>query len=372
MTEAEELELLELEAAEAAAKTPVPATTPPKSSGNPLMDKFNAGQRELYGTETPDYAKSAEQGLSVLGGGAVNTGKNLLTRAAGSGALGAAQSPEDRLSGFLKGAAFQAGGEAIAKPLNWGAEKLIQKAVGVREPSAEVGRELLDEGLWGTRGMMQKKVGQGIAKHSDELGEAVAGIPGKADVNPLAGKLQERMKDLSIGGEVPPNQTGLYGEYDKLAQYLGRRGELSYPELRKFKSAQGDAAYLASGKAGSGEAARAARAAERDAGATLSDAYSAANPGQVNRVDELNRRISSLYDAGNGLKRGESLGGYATMGGLGLLGGLIGGAPGAVAGAAAKTPLVQSAGAQTLDAIANRSKDTLPTLLRELEASRKR
>ncbi len=305
--------------------------------------------------------------VAALGGAGASGLKAGLARVGTQGAINAAVNPEHPGESFLSGAALSGALEGIPAVAGAGARKLIQKAAGIREPSPQVGQELLDEGIWGTRSSMGEQARRGIDQNSEKLGQAVANIPGKADTSALASELQQKAQDLKINGMLPPTEEALAGKYDKLAQFLGAKPEMSYPDLRKFKSGQGSAAYNAtSGAVKDTAVGTSSSAAERGAGKMLSDAYGRANPGATNEVDALNRRISALYDARNGLKRGTSLSDLIKGAGAMGAGGAVGGIPGAAAAALMKSSLGQSAGAQGLNKVGQGVSKLSPEMLRAL------
>lgn len=303
-------------------------------------------------------------------GGAGSTGvKAALARAGTQGTINAAMNPEHPGESFAMGAGLSGALDAIPAVAGAGARKLIQKAVGIREPSPQVGQELLDQGLWGTRGMMSGQARRGIDQNSEKLGEAVANLPGKADTSSLAADLQQRGQDLKINGMLPPTEKSLAGKYDELSQFLGAKPEMSYPDLRKFKSGQGQAAYNAtSGAVKDTAVGTSSSAAERGAGKMLSEAYGKSNPGAPNQVDALNKRISALYDARNGMKRAVSLSDLIKGAGAMGAGGAIGGIPGAAAGALMKSSLGQSSGAQLANLLGKGVEKLSPEMLRALGA----
>jgi hypothetical protein len=305
--------------------------------------------------------------VSALGGAGATGAKAALARAGTQGAINAAMNPEHPGQSFATGAALSGALDAVPVVLGAGARKLIQKSAGIREPSPQVGQELLDEGVWGTRGMMSEQARKGIEKNSEKLGEAVANIPGKADVSGLANDLQQRAQDLKINGMLPPTETGLASKYDALAQFLGAKPEMSYPDLRKFKSGQGSAAYNAtSGAVKDTAVGTSSSAAERGAGKMLSEAYGRANPGVPNQVDALNQRISALYDARNGLKRPMSLSDLIKGAGALGAGSAVGGIPGAAAGALSRSSIGQSSAAHLANILGKGTEKLSPEMLRAL------
>lgn len=305
--------------------------------------------------------------VAALGGAGATGAKAALARAGTQGAINAAVNPEHPGESFATGAALSGALDAIPAAAGAGARKLIQKAVGIREPSPQVGQELLDQKLWGTRGMMSGQARRGIDQNSEKLGEAVANIPGKADTSALANDLQQRGQDLKINGMLPPTEKSLAGKYDELAQFLGAKPEMSYPDLRKFKSGQGSAAYNAtSGAVKDTAVGTSSSAAERGAGKMLSEAYGKANPGAPNQVDALNKRISALYDARNGMKRAVSLSDLIKGAGMMGAGATVGGIPGAAAGALVRSSIGQSSGARLANLLGKGTEQLSPEMLRAL------
>lgn len=261
-------------------------------------------------------------------------------------------------------------GKGVQAAGKWGqgaADSLMQKAVGIRNKVPGFGTELLDQGIAGTRGGMTNQVSKKIAERGADLSNEVSSMGGEVDLNPIIQKLQEKSGSYKIAGQVPPNMQSTADNYDKLAEFLGNKGSLSPKDLLKFKQQQGDAAYLMSGNPSQSDAAQAARTAMAESGNALKDAYAKQN-GLENpdKISELNKTLEALYKAKSGLKRGESLSGIAQYGGLAGLGALLGGAPGAVGMAAAKSPVAQSITAKALNTAGKAGSEISPEVARLL------
>lgn len=306
-------------------------------------------------------ASAEENPKSDIAGKVAGFGANVLmgpTNIPGIAAQAALSNPGDtpgqsgdlQLGDRAKNAALAGllgkGLQGIGNKLGGAADSVMQRAAGIRKPAVGLGTELIDQGIIGTRGNMQRQVADKIAQRGTELSNEVGSMSGDIDVTPIAKALQEKASSYNVGGHIPPNLQGSSDQYGKLAEFLQQKGSLSPKDLLKFKQQQGDAAYLLSGNPGTSDAAQAARTAMAESGNALKSSYASQNALEdPNRVADINQKLAALFKAKDGLKRGSSLSGLAEYGGLAGLGALAGGAPGMIAGTAVRSPLIQSVSA---------------------------
>lgn len=142
--------------------------------------------RDAYGNEI-DFAGAMGNALAGGGAGALGKVAPALKGVIGSilegGAMGAAQSPDDRLGGFLKGGGAQGALSGLGKALGKSGDIAMQVAVGRKKYTPGVGTKLADEGLWGTQGGMKKQVESGL---SDSYEQMLRSAEGAAPVDSRA------------------------------------------------------------------------------------------------------------------------------------------------------------------------------------------
>lgn len=247
---------------------------------------------------------------------------------------------------------IQGGGNLASNTGGW----LMNKAIGAKDEIAAMGKKIADEGLWGTKGMMQGQVAEKLPGAIADTDAAAAQIPGRMTPYPSAKAVSEAIKRKLPtatglpGSSMPQNQAMADAGADRLGGIV-QRPNLTAPEALDASRKIGGVAY-ADGDPLSGFKNDLNRA---DAGA-MKDVLKNASSGVRSGLD----REATLYTAKNGLSSPMNASDYlrfagrvgtgAALGaGLGEAGGGHEGAgAGMLAGAVAATPLGQSLAAQAL------------------------
>jgi hypothetical protein len=143
--------------------------------------------------------------------------------------------------------------EGTPNPLGWIAEKtglskipdkIMQGAVGLKKFIPGVGDELMSQGVYGTKGMMQKQIAKKLDMANSERDAILAALPGKVDSAPVAERVAKLGKQFSTpGGIVPSEVAPEFGKVADAAKEIAARGELSAPEAGKLASIAGNIGY---------------------------------------------------------------------------------------------------------------------------------
>lgn len=226
------------------------------------------------------------------------------------------QIEESTANGYVNSIAGSYFPEGTTNPLGWAAEKvgltkipdkLMQMAVGAKKYIPGMGTKLIDEGVVGTKGMMQKQVGQKLAQRGAELDKAVTSIPGKVESAPIAAEVSALGEKYQTPGGIIPD--AVKPEYEKVinaANDVASRGAVDPKEALALKRIAGGIGY----KEGDPLAkliSRIAQKEERGYANALEQGYAKANPTGPNAVQEANESLSALIGAKKGLTRPESL-----------------------------------------------------------------
>lgn len=249
------------------------------------------------------------------------------------------------------GGAQLAAGEGlagIAKLLGKGSTKvgdvLMQRSVGIKKAVPGVGTTLADEGIVGTKGMMRNQLEKGLETRGQQIGEIAKGIP-QVSTKPVAEKLGGKAARMtSPSGDVLAENMPAYRRYLQEANKISSEGTISGSEAAFRRAQYGKIARDAGRyRDNPAQGIKAQIAGEQQAG------YSQAlkNVGGPELI-EADKAYSALSSGLGSISRPESI---STMSLIGktvpaMIGGAAGGVPGALAGAAASTPLVQSAAGQ--------------------------
>lgn len=268
-------------------------------------------------------------------------------------------------SGAVRSMASSFMPEGTASPLGWLAEKtgvssvgdrLMQKAVGLKKYIPGVGDSLVEQGVGGTKGMMQGQIASGLEEQGGRLQDAVSSIPGKIDNSEVAQQVSDVANKYRTSlGRVPEAVQGEMGLVNKTAQDIGNRGMTSPQEALDFKRIAQQVGY----KQGEPLSKLASQLAQKESsgyGSALENAYQqSAGEGAPNVVADANEKLSALLRGKKGLNAPESLsssglagvlGKDAVAGGIGaLVGGPVGATAGVVARHALSSPAALSAGA---------------------------
>lgn len=129
------------------------------------------------------------------------------------------------------------GAEQASKPLlSKLADFLQQKAVGMKKFVPGVGEKLMQEGVYGTKGMMQKQIVQGLKSRGQELGDVVSKIKGNVSAKSLAEVFDNEAKSFATPGGITTPEASKMAEMAKQrAQEILSRGDLPAKEAQAVK-----------------------------------------------------------------------------------------------------------------------------------------
>lgn len=173
--------------------------------------------------------------------------------AAGLGYLKKPEEGETRGENAMVDAALGGGlsvaGEGLVSAGRGVADKLMKVATGIRKAPEGVGNTLVDQGLWGTKGMLSNQADAGLASQEENLQGLVGQLEGTGDPAEFAAAIAQRGKKfVSPGGltlkSVEPDLNKVREAAD---QFTTMPNALDPEDLLALKR-QGDwAGYTASG-----------------------------------------------------------------------------------------------------------------------------
>ncbi len=299
-----------------------------KSQSQPFGERLKQSYNQFTGTQPGDTAKSsAMRGLDAQNQQELPPNLKMAFESGQGDAAKAAGEPIAKLAGMI--------GRGVTK----GGDYLMQKAVGIKRYIPGVGETLADEGVVGTRSMMRKQVEQGLQKRGQEIGNLAQSID-DVSTQPVAEHLGSKASKL-IGpdGEVLPDNIRAFHKYVDAANAASTEGSISGPVAASRRAQFGQIAKDAGRyRDNPSQAIKGQLAGEQQAG--YSEMLKGANP----EIANADKAYGALSKADSSMAQPESLSPYALAGKAALpaLGGAFGGLPGAAAGLAAETPLVQS------------------------------
>jgi hypothetical protein len=260
LTEAEELELLELEEAEMQSAPEQGFMDRMRSS----LEKGIANYKPKTGKEnldaavtgTPPLAMPLAAAPAVLQKVAGVFGNTATGRALGGGVQGGIQgaldNPSDRLAGAARGAAI--GGamgvasEGIGKLLTKGGDVGMQAAVGRKKYTPGVGTTLADEGIVGTKSMMTNQVNKGLASRAGQMEDlAEQATQAGQSINVGADALSmgdDAAKNFRVPGAQPsPNDVPKLSAVNEFVDDMAMRGAETPVQALARRRAAGQRSY---------------------------------------------------------------------------------------------------------------------------------
>jgi hypothetical protein len=246
-------------------------------------------------------------------------------------------------TGFLTGAGGTVAGKALGKV----GDVAMQRAVGRKKYTPGVGTTLADEGIIGTKGMMQKQVASKMSSRGDEISDLVDSIPGQIDSDPIAASVRgEAAKFMPRSGAPAAADAQKIGKLGEMADDIQTRGKISPAEALDRRIIAGRRGFRNDDPLESllGQASKKEQAGYSQA---LKDGYANANPGAPNKLAQADQSYGALARANRSLNEEETLArslmGLAAKGGVGAGAGyLVGGPEGAAVGALAGSPIGMS------------------------------
>lgn len=311
-------------------------------------------------TESP-LGNAAGRGAAMLGqsalvGPLVGAGKTAAARVGISGlanaGLGFARKPEEDtlenrgigalISGGL-GVAGQGLGEGASRLGDW----LMQKAVSMKNYVPGAGKELANQGVIGTKGMMQNQVAKALPEQEAALQKAVNSLEGVIEPDDIAEAVSNRAKGYipapGSSGPLPvpeQNKPFVDAALNRANEVMGR-GNLSPSEALNVSRAIAKPAY---GMTGEPLNSFKNKLSQTEAGSIKDALKSLGDAQDVPGVRQSLASEAALIKASKGLNKPENLASVLSRSALkaaigGGAGYQMGGKEGAVAGAALSTPL---------------------------------
>lgn len=151
----------------------------------------------------------------------------------------------------ILGGGLSALGDSIAAPFKAGADKLMQYSVGMRKNIPGVGTSLIDQGVMGTKNMMEDQVTTKLPEVEGKLQDLVKDLKGNIDAKDIGNAVSQKLKNFILpNGEIPANMQPAVDKVRATAENLSQLGKgqgLSPQDVLSLKR-QGDwLGYTASG-----------------------------------------------------------------------------------------------------------------------------
>lgn len=352
------------------------------AAGRNAIDKMTLGRGERIFGEKPMADDMAHNPLSSY------AGKALGLSAVGS-ALGGLSAPT---AGFTEGALAPAddiGDRATNAAIGFGGgklmqflgglgrkagDRLMQMSVGRNKFTPGVGEELVDQGVIGTKGMMQKQVAGKELDLYRKMVEAADSTQGPMPTSaPIADKVRQLGNKFNVGGKVSELDQTAVDLIESSAKDIQSRGAEPLSDLLGRRRAAGQRAFSSVTDQAKQNAVSQISKVEQQA---YSQAIKEAAPAMV----PLDKSYSALAKASKGLNKEESLAKMLSLGNALKLGGVgggyaVGGPIGAALSYGATTPLGQSALSHALVKGGRAAQTALPTVMTGLaigEAKKKK
>lgn len=178
---------------------------------------------------------------------------------------------------------------------------LMQKAIGMKKLVPGLGTNLLDQGVVGTKGMMQRQVSSKLAEEGGNLTNAVNRIKGPINSQDVADKVASGMSKFSTESGIIPEQ--VRPEFDRIASVAGDiadRGPVSPQDALKLKRIAGEVGYK-EGEPLTKLNSKLAQTEGQGYGDALKNAYSEQYPDSPNAVASANDKLSALIKGNKAL-----------------------------------------------------------------------
>jgi hypothetical protein len=197
---------------------------------------------------------AANNAAALMSGGLTEAipalGKGVMKYAAPyleGGVAGAAQSPDDRLGGFLKGGLIQGGLSTAGKIAGPIGDRAMQFAVGRKKFTPGVGNELADAGLWGTKGMMRDQVASKADDAWKSMESAAENVPAVNSRQIGQDIYTESTRPLTGGGTIKPSSRDvpLMAKNRAFAEDIASRGQETGEQALARRGAAGKSAFSA-------------------------------------------------------------------------------------------------------------------------------
>lgn len=238
------------------------------------------------------------------------------------------------VSGLAKGA---------AKGTKKAADYLMQRAVGLKKYDPGMGTKLIEQGIRGTKGQMASKIDDAMKIAESEAGKALDTLGPNAigPENVSASLYRDAQKLIAPDGSIAPS------DMDKYNALMHRAGQILEEEAKSPQATRFLRSRLQAGsraKSGEAKAALDAQLAQAEAKArtmALERNIAEESPEAFAQWRSAMEKERALLEAGKALDKPESVAAALKPVGT-IIGGTVGGVPGAVTGWALEQPITQS------------------------------
>lgn len=181
--------------------------------------------------------------------------------------------------------------------------RLMNRAVGMKSAAPEIGAQIAEEGVVGTRGMMGRQIESRLGQRGQELEQAVEAIPGQIPNAPVASEVEQlATKYTTPEGNIVTGADPHLAKIKSAVDQILSRGESVSPKeaVRLKRGAQtmgyreGEAMPQLAGKIGQAEAG--------GYGQQLEQAY-AERVGGPNKVASSNEKLTALLKGKQALSK---------------------------------------------------------------------
>lgn len=162
-------------------------------------------------------------------------------------AQGAASNPEHPIGGAAIGGGLALAGEGANKSADW----LMQKSIGKRGYEAGLGNKLVDEGLVGTRDMMEGQTAKNMGRAAGKMQSAVEGIPGPISSSPASKNIMELAEQRSLPVSGNPEPSNASAHVDRILERAAEaeaRGEVHPQNAWQYGKISGKLGYGRTGE----------------------------------------------------------------------------------------------------------------------------
>lgn len=240
---------------------------------------------------------------------------------------------------------------------SWAGDKLMGMATGLKDAVGGMGKRIADEGLFGTRGMMNSQADSGINSAENTLTDAVQGMKGKLSSMPSVQALLDKAREYKpSAGPVPSSNVPFKDAAEWRAMEAYNRPNMDPADYLDASRKIAKPAYDPNGSALDNFK---SKLDQIDAGAMKTRLKEAAGAQGIPQVGDALGSQEALYTAKNGMNAplnpadyvrmaAKAAGASAVGAGLGSYEGKPGAAAGGLAGLLMSTPAGQSVAAQGL------------------------
>lgn len=211
-------------------------------------------------------------------------------------------------------------------------DKIMQAAVGMKKYIPGIGDNLMEQGVVGTKSMMQNQISNKLQQEAINKDAILGSMSGRIDSGQISNKVKQMADKFSVDGVVPANVRPQTDVIYNTAQDIASRGMVSPRQAGKYAQIAGNIGYQGDKPVErlAGQVARTENTGYRQA---LENQYTNEFGDQVpNQVQDVYSKLEALVKGKQGLSRPSTIG-ITPQGGVSLpslKGLLLGGSTGSV------------------------------------------